>query len=73
MLKALPAIWIAAWVLTWPALLADWQSIGDGEFAASSCRHELGAAMGVAILPPVWVVTPFMTGFYEHGLKFSCP
>jgi hypothetical protein len=26
----------------------------------------------MALLPPAWILHPFLTGFYEHGLQFTC-
>ena len=67
----LAAIWFVMWMLTWPAILADFQSIGDCNSAKEDARHDLGFAMSLALLPPIWFLVPFVTGFYEHGMQFG--
>lgn len=32
-------------------------------------RSDLGAAAGISLVPVTWLMTPFMTGFYEHGWR----
>ena len=61
---------------TYAALLAKANSISMGAgagYAAEQCRSEAGTSAFLALLPPLWVGSPFVTGFYEHGLKWSCP
>ncbi len=65
-------VWICMWGITWPALLADIQSIGSEQFARGYCRKDFAFMMALAVLPPTWVVAPIFTGFYEHGMQFSC-
>jgi hypothetical protein len=38
-----------------------------------SYRIDLSMAIGLSMLPPTWIVAPFMTGFYAHGFGFSQP
>lgn len=64
-------IYLIMWILTWSALLADIQSIGDKQFANEQYRRDLGIAILFALIPITWIVTPFITGFYEHGLQFG--
>jgi hypothetical protein len=49
------------------ALLAYLQ----GEYpslATKDYRKDLATAVGIRLIPVVsWVMTPFLTGFYEHG------
>ena len=64
-------IWFVMWMMTWPALLADMQSIGSRRFADNNYRSELGVCMFFALLPPIWFVAPFASGFYEHGYQIG--
>lgn len=66
---AIAMIWFAGWIVTFPALLADFQSVGDDSHAFSNYRRDLGAAMLFALLPQGWIVAPFVTGFYKHGFQ----
>lgn len=59
--------------LTYGALLADIQNTGLPEYKVGHCRSDMGAAAGMALIPIFWVLHPFLTGFYEHGLQFTCP
>lgn len=66
--------YLIMWALTWPAILAEFQQGHlTCQFMEEHYRHDLGAAMLFAALPPLWIVTPFVTGFYEHGLQFGPP
>ena len=65
-------IWLLGFNLSWPALLADSQTIGgDDNYPCESFRKQLGFAMGFSIFPLSWIVVPFTTGFYEHGFQFK--
>lgn len=68
---AITLVCVGWWTLTWSALLADIQSIGNKKFADEHYRHDLGAAMFLAAIPITWLLHPFLTGFYEHGLQFG--
>lgn len=66
------AIYLCLWLLTWPALLADLQADRrDKESADRNYRHDLSVTMFWAAFPPMWIVTPFWTGFYRHGFQFG--
>ncbi len=67
--------WLSMTVFTAGFLLANVQSIFDDDcaLARKMYRTNLGIAFGVALLPPVWILTPFLTGFWEHGWKLSPP
>ena len=66
------AIYLCLWLLTWPALLADLQADRrDKESADRNYRHDISVAMLWALIPPMWVATPFWTGFYRHGFQFG--
>lgn len=64
-------VWFVMWMLTWPALLADIQqdSVFGRCYRVDRYRSHLSEAMGVALLPPLWIITPFVTGFYQHGFQ----
>lgn len=71
-MKALLAmVCVSLWVVTWSALLADKQARFDKGYAVQEYRHHLGGCMLFALFPPFWVVTPFLTGFYENGFQFG--
>jgi len=66
------AIYLCLWLVTWPALLADLQADRrDKESADRNYRHDISVAMFWAMLPPMWVATPFWTDFYSHGFQFG--
>lgn len=58
--------YVAMWFATWPALLADLQA---KNFADETYRADLAFAIGLSLLPPTWLIAPFVTGFYEHGFQ----
>lgn len=62
--------YFAMWTVTWSAALADLQ----GHYPSNArCRQDMAFAMGWSLIPVApWIVAPFVTGFYEHGFKFSC-
>lgn len=62
-------VWLIGWMLTWPAVLADFQH-GD---QMDHCRRNLGRAMMFSAVPIAWPMSPFLTAFYEHGMQFGCP
>jgi membrane protease YdiL (CAAX protease family) len=66
------AIYLFLWLVTWPALLADLQADRrDKESADRNYRRDLGVTMLWALFPPMWIATPFQTGFYQHGFQFG--
>lgn len=67
-------VWIALWFVTWGALLADLQGRFDNApFNERWCRRDLAFSVGIAVLPPAWLITLAVTGFYEHGFRWRCP
>lgn len=65
-------VWIVGFLVSYPALFADLQhAISDVEFAKKRYRKDLGVSMFYALIPPMWIATPFVTGFYQHGFKFK--
>jgi len=63
-------IYIAAYLWTAGALFADFQHDSEG-LPGGWYRRDLGIAMFLAVMPPVWFMTPFMTGFYQYGWKLG--
>lgn len=55
--------------LTYGAVLGEFEN----EFPDLSCRRHQGMAVLFGLLPVGWIIIPFVTGFYEHGLQFTCP
>jgi hypothetical protein len=64
-------VYIALWLWTWGALMADIQHLSDVNWANREYRSDLGFSCAIALLPPFWLLSPFMTGFYEHGWQLS--
>jgi len=68
------ALWLVLWMVTWPALFGWYQGNPFAQdFKREDCRTDMGISMLTGLLPPTWIIAPFVTGFYEHGFKFSCP
>ena len=68
--------WLALYVWTVGALMADSRHDLDfiGESPANRLRWEknryrekLAFCFGISLLPPTLPMSPFITGFYEHG------
>lgn len=40
-------------------------------------RGDLAFSVAISLVPLTWIITPFMTGFYEHGWRLQrrpeCP
>jgi hypothetical protein len=34
-------------------------------------RGDLASAVGLSMFPLTWILTPFLTGFYEHGWRLA--
>jgi len=67
-------LWIVlAWVNS-GFLHANWVYKARGIYNKSKCIEDQGIELGLDLLlmPVVIVVTPFVTGFYQHGWKWSC-
>lgn len=59
--------------LTYAELLAEFQSSAYGSLnAARDCRTDIGDSALLSLLPPVWIADFFLSGFYEHGLQWTC-
>lgn len=62
------AVYGLCWFLSTGAVLADLQlDDSDQSWRRSSYRDALGFAAFMSLIPPVWVICPFVTGFFEHG------
>jgi len=71
---------IAIWFWTWGVLMADIEfgnpmldPISECKFNSQHYRNHLAASCFFAMLPPLWLFSPFVTGFYEHGWTLSRP
>ncbi len=64
-------LYLTIWIEVWGALNADLQYIYQGgnhqSLHAYRYRHMTASTAGFALLPVIWPMSPFMTGFYEHG------
>jgi hypothetical protein len=60
-------IWLCAWFVTWGFLNADSQC----RFHNLDRRDLAATDMFWAMIPPIQVLSVFMTGFYEHGWQLS--
>ena len=54
-------VW-AHWGLLYAYLQRSWPSI-----AASERREDCSMSLLFSLIPFAWLLTPFFTGFYEHG------
>jgi hypothetical protein len=56
-------------ILCTGALLAQMQSQfkGDREFTQKHYRSDLSFCVALSIIPLVWILVPFLTGFFEYG------
>lgn len=45
----------------------------DYEYNQERYRSNLGFCTFVSLIPIVWILTPFLTGFYEHGWMIRRP
>ena len=63
--------WVVMFFLTYPALLANFQAIlkHRPDLMADHLAEDRGVAMMFALFPPMWLMAPFLTGFYKHGFK----
>lgn len=63
---------VCLYIWTWGTFFASIQ----GEFPHTACeryRSRLAMAAFFALLPPMWVMSPFMTGFYRYGWRLKPP
>jgi hypothetical protein len=57
---------IGLWFWTWGALMADSQCRFP-TLASRDYRKDLAVTLLLSVIPTSWLITPFLTGFYEHG------
>jgi hypothetical protein len=57
-------------VITYGAMYADAQSVADGYLSHIRNASDHMMALDWAIFPPMWIIAPFFTKGYEHGLQF---
>lgn len=63
---------IAAWLWSWGTLNAEFMAIWYGsDHAREQYRNGLAISCFFALLPPTWIASPFVTGFYRHGWSLS--
>ena len=61
-------------VWTWGVLNASVQGKYDAglqNWRCESYRENLGISGLFAMMPPLWIASPFVTGFYENGWRLS--
>lgn len=67
---AAAVFYAAASFLTWGFLNADLRG-NKVDFnyrcAAEDGRQTLAMAAGISLIPVFWFLSPFLTGFYQHG------
>lgn len=64
------------WLWTWGALMADLNSgwtakIYNDNERQEHYRRDLAVTCFLALLPVFWVLSPFITGFYQHGWRLK--
>lgn len=71
---AAAASWLACSVLSYGIGMAYWQRWNDA-WSAHNCRYDQSfQAVHAAMFGPVsLMVTYFVTGFAEYGLRWTCP
>lgn len=67
-------IWMTLSVITYGAIFAGFQGALNAfpQMQRNLCRQDMGQAALLSLIPVTWVIAPFMTGFYEHGFKWTC-
>ena len=65
--------WLACASVSSGALLADFQHM-DMDPKIRYCREDMGVAWGAGLIggPITLAMSPFLTGFYEHGFQWTC-
>jgi hypothetical protein len=63
-------IYLACWIWTLGCLMADLQGRFP-EMADNYYCEDLAVTCGISMSPPMWLLAPFMTGFYEYGWSLS--
>lgn len=67
-------VYVIFWRIDAGAIFQDFQhEYSDCTFEAQLRRHDLAFACFWALVPPAILLTPILTGFYEHGISFASP
>ena len=75
------AMSLALFIWNWGALNADTELSNDSasyyvkpdmhEYICGRYRFDLSMTALFALLPPMWIASPFVTGFYEYGWRLA--
>ncbi len=68
---AIAAVVLACWLVTYGAQFAHLCSLGPSLTSERGIREDLGFSIVMAVLPPAWLVVPFITGFYYDGFAWT--
>lgn len=63
---------ICLWAVTWGGCFGSIESMETGLTRVHTCRGNMAFSMFIAFFPPTWVIAPFLTGFYQDGLRCTC-
>lgn len=67
----LVVVYLCMSCFTYATLLANIRGMFP-DIDRDQCRFDMGMSALYGLLPPAWVLAPFLSGFYEHGLELSC-
>jgi hypothetical protein len=59
---------LAVYIWTWGTLNAKME-YDSSNWHCEEYRSELGISALFAFLPPIWIASPFITGFYKFGWR----
>ncbi len=63
---------VLAWIWTWGTLNAHMAAVGSTQkFVDDMYRSDLAATCALALVPIFWILSPFLTGFYENGWQLK--
>ena len=60
------------WGLFYADFRYDMPLTGDASYDASERWNDCSQALLFAIIPPGWLIGPFVSGFYNHGWVKPC-
>ncbi len=58
---------------TWGTMMAFSNEHYLPSYGCQDYRERLGVEGVFSLFPPVWVLSPFLTGFYQYGWSLSKP
>lgn len=64
-------VWCIIGTISCAGMLADQRSGISRDI--NSCRSDLGFSALYSIIPPFWIASMLVTGFWEHGFQWGCP